>query len=300
MKMIQLSEASKLTGISRQTLTNWISKGILPHNKISGTYYVDEDTIKQLFEPMLDAEMARKAFEAEKEQYNSLREECRAWMNAERDEFNKDRILSICVNSGVRTGFFDAIIKMLNEIGELSDNEAFVLSRVLFGDDMAFIAKENNTTRERIRQIAEKAIRKSEVLKKFREKVNTIKDYESQIELLKSDIETIKRVFGKNADTSLSDVEKSISKMNREMLIKLLEKSVKECGFTTRTQNILRAPSGIQKEIKTVGELCGLSRVEFLSYRGAGQKSADEVEDYLHSIGLDWGIDTEKVLNITY
>jgi len=295
MKLILISEASKLTGISRQTLRNWIDNGSLPHQKISSTFYVDKDTIMQLFEPMTDVEKARRALEAERDKYIALKEEQRACNDYAYDERNMNRLYAFSVNNGIRSQFFVSVIELMKANEMLTERDGNVLIDVVNGKDLSEIAANYGMTRERIRQIAETAIRKSRHVNNIKDKIDSIKRYEDEIKILKTNLETYKRIASQGEkNVLLNEKEQNISKMDRNELILLLNKDIRDCGFSVRTMTAL-----VALDVKTIGDLCGMSKLRFLSCRGAGKKSLNEVDYFLHSLGLGWGINVNNILSVT-
>ena len=304
MKMIVISEAAELTGLNRQTIRNWIDKGIIPYNKINGTFYVDKDTFLALAEPMLEVEKAREHLEAEKAIYERERECYRVMKEDARLEHNTNRYLSICVNSGVRTAFFDVILNMLQACGTLKEADVEVLHSVMYGTTLDDIAKIRNTSRERIRQIAEKAIHKSRELKGLKEKIEQMDRYEAEITTLNSQIDVLKKMVYKQVSNEVSvelnENERRLMAMDRYELDKLFSKRLADCNLSVRTLNVLTSfkSGGMAKPIKTIGDLCKITRLEFLEQRNAGKKSLAELDNLIENYNLAWDIDVEKIVRL--
>ena len=303
--VLRLSEAAELTGRSRQTLTNWVENGVLPAKKINGTYYVSKTAVESMLSVLDNLEAARAKIKALQEEYLMQKEGINFMIDVERLEHDKVRHLSVCVNSGIKTRFFEIIVRMFGEIGELTKSEVEVLIEVLNGEDMSDIAQERKSTRERIRQLAEKAIRKSCELKKFAEMVKTIEDKDNEISTLKNELAVVKRLVYKKAasevEVTLNEDEKRVMSMDKYELNKLLSKKLSNEDLSVRALNCLYCFKNVKGEhmpIKTVGDLCRVTKKEYLIQRNAGKKTMTEIENFLNSLGLSWDIDIDKILEV--
>jgi DNA-directed RNA polymerase subunit alpha len=74
---------------------------------------------------------------------------------------------------------------------------------------------------------------------------------------------------------------------------KMLDKSVEELELSVRSSNCLRAA-----EIKTIGDLVQKSEAEMLKYRNFGRKSLKEIQDILGEMGLSFGMDMSKFVEL--
>lgn len=303
--VLRITEVAEMTGRSRQTLTNWIENGCLPAKKINGTYYVSKTAVEAMLSELDELEAARVNVKRIQDEYSREIADFYRMKEEACLEQDKYRYLSICVNSGIRTGFFADIVRMLEEIGELSKSESEILTKVLRGKDMFDIAKERKSTRERIRQLAEKAIRKGDELKKFINMVKTIEDYKTQISTLKNELSVIKRLVYKKAaseiEVTLNEDEKRVMNMDKNELIKLLSKALSNEDLSVRALNCLycyKNAKGEHTPIRTVGDLCRTSKNGYLMQRNAGKKTMKEIETFLNSLGLSWDIDIDKILEV--
>lgn len=297
MKFILISDAVKLTGLDRQTIRNWIAKGIIPSQKINGTFYVDQDTFEALAEPMRDVDNARKSLEALKEEYQIEKDKFRNMQEYVRDEHNVLRFLSICVNSGIRTHFFETLTQVMNTMGILSDKEAGVLSDLLNGMDYNVVADKYNCSRERIRQIAEKAVRMSRKIFPG----NNSQEKDKEIESLKIEIEVLKKMVYRQAvevtEEGLTDEEKRLVRMDALELHALLSRRLFDEDISVRALNALLnyKKDGILVRIKTLGELCQVSKYSLLQQKNIGKKTVDELTAYLETNGLTWDMNIDRI-----
>ena len=302
MAFILISEAVKMTGLDRQTIRNWMDKGIIPHQKINGTFYVDGDTFEALAEPMRDLDRAIKSLEAEKEKYLKQKDDYFRMYEEARNGHNVKRFLSICVNSGLRTRFFDSIIQIMRNESTLSEREAQVLSEVLNGTDLSDIAESRHCKRNNILYIAEKAVRKSRDLIIPHPKEDKEKDEE--IKSLKEEIVVLKRMLYRDAvrvaEDGLTDTEKRLARMDKLELIKLLSKQLDKEGLSVRALNTLSTYSydGVHRGVRTLGDLCRVSQRRFMQHNQVGKRVIEELTDYLTANGLTWGMDIDRILGL--
>ena len=85
----------------------------------------------------------------------------------------------------------------------------------------------------------------------------------------------------------LAEFETAIKKQN-ELSPKLKESQnqlIENIGFSARVRNICH-----KKDIKTLFDLVGYTKKDFSSIRDCGKKCSDEVEVFLLSKGLSWGM----------
>ena len=306
MSFILISDATKITGLDRQTIRNWMEKGIIPYKKINGTFYVDNRVFKRLSSEMNDVAGTKQRLDDLQREYLDEIASYREMRERNRFEHNTERLLSICVNSGVRTRFFDSMVSAMGQIGILKDKEVEVLSSLLNGDAFEEVAKRCDTSRERIRQIAEKAIHKSNDLSKLIERLNTIDEKEDEIRALKMENEVLKKMVYKQAigvnEAEMSETERRLVRMGRKDLNALLSTKLVDEELTVRALNCLchyKNENNVTYRIETLGELCRISKDDFFKQRSVGKKTLDEISEYLQKKGLEWGLDIDKIISMT-
>ena len=290
--LIQLTEAAKRLGLTRQTLENWGRHGILhvfTVMKNGKAHYVDEDTINALQDTIQDVARQRDRLETLKREYA---DELHMIHNIRQKEAERRRYLSICVNEAIRTEFFGVIICILKESGILKEREGNILLARLRGESDDDLAVRYGITCERIRQISEKAIRKSYELKGLKERMERIAKLEAENDSLKRSVAEMKEQFF----TESSRVDEVIFD---EGMLKLLRSKLTDYPFSSRTINCLatyktETPNGnSRKPIKTVYDLCTKSKSDLLNQRFFGKKSLQELDDFLHKHGLKWDMEID-------
>lgn len=174
-KQIQVPEAARRLGLTDQTLRNWAAKGALNIRKVGKAHYVDEDTINALSDTFADVERSRRALERLREQ---IEQEKRERWQEHQDATMRRRYLNLCVEGSVRSEFFQTVVSLMVTYGSLNEREGAILVDRLRGEAIESIGDKFGLTRERVRQITEKAIRKSRDLTGISEQlanVNAIK-----------------------------------------------------------------------------------------------------------------------------
>lgn len=304
MKFILISDAVRLTGLDRQTIKNWMDKGIIPYQKINGTFYVDEDTFVSLNAKMHDIKGTEQRLEAYRAECETEIGDYRKAQELARTERNINRYLSICINTAVRTAFFGNMLDLMVKNGDLKEKEAMILTELLNGYTYEEVKERYNTSREYVRKLAERAIRKSRNLVNIKRKLESVKSLQDEIDGLRRDIQVLKRHIGKQSlaedEVNLSEDEKRLVRMDSVELNAILSKSIVNEDLSVRAINNLYCYKDKRGmcSIKTLGDLCRITRLDYMAQRNAGKKTADEIEALLKAYGLNWGIDVEKVLRI--
>ena len=170
--------------------------------------------------------------------------------------------------------FYLSIPDMLHSLGALNAREATVVKNIIQGYSLQEIAEQFNLTSERVRQIFEKAIRRSSALGELNEKIESAKEFSIENERLKSEI--------KLRDARILYLEDMVNTehQNELSVYEYMNQSILQCGFSARTRNCLS-----YLDVNTVGELLQISRGQLMCTRGCGIKSIQQIEDYLSSIG---------------
>ena len=74
-KLMTISDAEKKTGMSRQTLTNWMDSGLLPGMRTSRSIWISTEAINKLLDTTVPANNIRKEVEKLNEQYTAQKAE---------------------------------------------------------------------------------------------------------------------------------------------------------------------------------------------------------------------------------
>lgn len=177
----------------------------------------------------------------------------------------------------------------------LRDRDKDILTAVLKGENMNAITSYYKISRERVRQLINRASRI------VHEKClpNCAEKYKSMIEenkMLKKENEMLRKTYQENYDKlsqyisinnlikQLDDPECSV-KGNLDT-VKILLTPLDQFSFSTRTRGILRAA-----HICNVANLVSYPRKEISRFRSMGQKSLAELDDFLAARNLSFGME---------
>lgn len=312
-KFIRVTEAACRLGVHRQTLENWAAKGIINIKKMKNAHYVDEELIEQIGDLGTDVEKSRMELEKLKEEYsNEIHniERMRNGIWVERQYLNDERrYLNLCVLGGIRSQFFQSVIFLMECYGSLTSREGEILRKRLEGESLEEIANQYGLIRERVRQIVEKAIRKSKDLYEIKEKFDTIQKYEADIAGLKVTIKDLREKLKIQDEIERVAEEKSLEEkrkmlIEKDKLCKLFSKKLVDCDISVRALNCLKSggmggyfgrnENGLDS-IETVGELCKHTKLDILKLRNMGKKTLMELDDFLKDNDLTWGMDVDNI-----
>lgn len=279
-KLINKVETASRLGVTRQTIENWISKGYISVKKIGKTCYIDEDTINALQDTVDDIKRQQKAIE-------NIRKELHRDYMMRYDEKVENRYMHFMVCAAKNSGIFSTMVQLMSYCDCLNIREAAVLRAYLNGSTLEEISSEYGLTRERIRQIVEKSIRKSRDLRNIEKKLREAEEISKKNIALKHEITTLKERLGKN------DVEK-----REDELSVLLSTKITDVNFSVRVMNVLKAfrNKNGYVDIETIGDICRINENDFLMQRNAGKKSLREITEFLESRGLSFGMDVDSLL----
>lgn len=284
-KLLRIFDAAELLGVTGQTLRNWADSGVVKFRKIGHIHYIDESTVKALQGTAKDAEDAYNRLVAQKEAYEHERHiisEDRYTRQQER------RYKNLCVEGSIRSQFFGVIIRLLVYCGDLTERDGAVLEDRLKGKSLEDISSRHGITRERCRQIAEKAIRRAGSLIKLKEKLEERQQMLSDIAALKQEVTYLRSQLEHQATPAITP---------DEHLFKLLSTNIRDCGLSVRTTNCLVYGDRYSvSAYQTLGDVCRSTITDLLKLRNFGRKSLLELEEYLESNGLSFGMDVDSIL----
>lgn len=292
-------DAADYLGVHRQTIENWAAKGVLQIKKIGKAHYVDAELVEQIGSFASDVSASIKALEAVKAEYEHDKEEIRHARRELRDAWNKEnderRYKNLCVEASIRSGFFVGVLDMLIISGDLKQREAAILAKRLMGETLEDIGYEFGLQRERIRQITEKAIRKSHELTGFKAKVDEMTDMRTTIEAQKLVIKDLRSKLKIQEEEEAiamakSEEERIEAIKKNDELCKVLTTRLVEYNLSVRALNCLKSI-----DVETIGDLIQCHKTDLLKCRNFGRRSMGELEDFVDSLGFSFDTDVEKI-----
>lgn len=300
MKLIQPREAAEMTGLTRQTIQNWIQKGTINVHKINKVNYIDADTINALADTIEDVKAAEQAMLKEKELFEQERKEYARKLNNVRDKVWRIRYLFVITNSAIRTDFYKTMVHLMCAHGGLTPREGQVLTLLLEGNSYNEIAYKMEITHSRILQIANKAVRKSKDLSHIQHKLDDIELKDAYIEDLKMRLDALKNELVAVENTKLMrekmEAEEYVAQRIQEDS-KLKVYTIKLVDLCQQHKVSVRAVNCCHSlDIETVGQLAQRYKSDILKARNCGKKTLYELDELLESYGLSFGTDTQAYI----
>lgn len=279
-KYIKASEVAAMFGVTRQTIRNWIEKGLLKAKKLDGCHYVTMTSVRAIEDKYSDIVVEEGALEAYLKSLRTLTEEYKQSVEEYRNAITDNKLLA--KNRFVIARFIPVVYDLLRDGVQTTERGGLIIRRVIEGEDIRSIAQELGLTFERVRQILEKELRM------IRQNAAPFYTLRKENESLKSRI-AILELNAKNL-ASLS-VERTVDGVPDNILTKKLV----DCNLSVRALNCLRDYKEyvdgklVERPIKTVGDLTRIHKTDLLKMRNCGKKTLREVDDLLTELGLEWG-----------
>ena len=277
MKLIQIKEAGERLGVSRQTITNWSKQGVFRLRKMGKAMWVDEDTIVRMADTAQDIELTRALLKKEQEELRMAYDEEHSMLTDVRREVMLTRRYR---ENLVAREFYLSIPRALQSLGIICQREADVMCGIIQGRDVGWIAEDYGITREGVAQIFFRGCSKAR-------KLQGLKDRMERAEEILSDNEALRR-----KNELLTRIMKNIEKENGISLLPkdkeeedLLTKDIRRCDISIRAKNVLHAIG-----INTIGELVQVRKSQLRGVRNCGEKTLDELDNFIRSHGLKWGL----------
>src|SRR5574344_870659 len=259
-KYISRIEAAKQFGCDKQTISNWLSDGLLQGKKIKGMTYITRESFNAIMDEDKDSLRPPMTVQEYREKV--------AYQNAyftekieEIKEKGLKRIQEVAF-FGVKMKpkeLVELLCKTTNT--NLSDREKYILQASLYMS-IPEIAKDVNLTPERTRQIFEKSNRR------LMKHTNRIEELEEENKKL------TERAYQQHLH--IKDLQSNTNKKQS-----LLNRKLTDFEFSERVTNIFKATN-----IKTIGDLCGKTRRGLMRYRNLGKKSMNEIDMFMDRLKL--------------
>lgn len=303
-KLISIIETARRFGMTEQTLRNWIKEGHITVVKSVGrARYFDEDTVNALQDTVEDIQRQKAKIEALREQ---IRAEHDMLFYQHIEEHTRNRYIALVSGAALKSRFFHTVLHIMQaHCGLLKEREAAIVERYLNGESMDVIAMTFGISRERVRQMIEKAIRKSSEVEAIDKALSNLASVTEENIALKALVEDLKGRLKKYEHHEPQTEEKA---NETNALCALLSKRLVDCDLTVRALNCLRAGRYERKfsfahqmqtvevvpSCETVGDLCRLTKTQLLMLRNMGKKTLLELDKFLEDNHLCWGMDVDK------
>lgn len=268
-RLISRQEAAEILRCDQQTIRNWVEWGIIQGHMIGRRLMVDADTIDAVLDSAQDAALAKRRIESlrqelldtERELENQVREArnaLRLWKHSNCKSINRFAVYDILLSyKPLLTEMENDIILALMETGEIPA-----------------LAETYHLTPQRIVQIIAQAIKKIHCARRYDSLIEEVATLKRLTRELKEKLE----LCGEKPD----EIEDKYAVMKKEL---------KDTDLSLRALNCLKING-----IMNVADLVSVRKEDLLKYRNFGKKSMMELEKFVDSLGLRFGMDVPKSL----
>ena len=272
MERMTRNDAAAYLGVDPQTITNWVNKGLLGgyNDKSSKRFWVNADDVKKYSEKYKMLSISEDLLDREQKEL----------LASERKVNTKIQMLmhdALNVSSFSYDKIGSSLCMLLELTAQYGLREKKIMQAFFNGDRISDIADNFELSRERVRQIVIKAIRK------FNYAIEELVDLKLENNSLKEEIKNVKMQFimqeGKKEEEQSEDVPPSL------FSIRLVN-----CNLPVRVLNVTKAA-----DIDTIGDLVQYSKLDMIKFRNFGKKSLMQLDDFIHEMGLEWGMDKAKI-----
>ena len=300
-KLLSYKESSRYLGISESTLRYWTSKSRLKPVKMGIMSYLDKKALDAIGCSVKNVEQARLYLEQLTEDLNNAAEKVR-----------KERLFvrykEVCLSS-VNAELLCMIVEMLHMNGELTDRESSVLKDFVSGCTHDEICLKYGLTWTSLRQIILRGISRAKdfsAISGMQKKVDEMKLMNkrllSKIEALEHENAELREKRTELEVTKPEIHDKDFEELDR--ICKVLETPLYECGFNKRIMTVLSQADFCEWGHSAETENCVImadilmecdSKDRLLRWRNIGKKSLTEIEEFMDSHNLEWGMDIPSI-----
>lgn len=302
-KLMTIRDAEQKTGMSRQTLTNWLDSGLLPGMRTSRSIWVSTEAIDKLAHSTVNIGNIQKEVEKLNEQVKAQKAELEK-KTADLDVRIKE-IVGVLEDCNVPAAKRDIVDRMLKIFGErLNCREKFIMERLMKGENVQDVSFALGLTEKRLWQIfnhgmyrldeSTSILAENERLKKENERLMSehavMKDAYIHVREKNMELESKLQAHHILHDNVEPYNSSQLSEEEKELVLTLKKKLI-DYHLSARTM------SGMKRaDIETIGDLVSHNKMDLLKIRDFGKKSLLELDDLVDSLNLTFGMDVQKYL----
>ena len=291
-RLLSRDEAALLLDVTPQTISNWVEKGVLKGHFVDRLLKIDKATIEKYFDTLSDLAFIEKRIFAAKRDLQLADKELEKNIDDTRSAIH---LLGKGVPAHLLNEIFSAIIEASGD-DVLKEREKTILTMLLEGKDVEFVAEEYGLTRSRIMQIVSKAVRKlatvktfSELRREYKQLVFDNANFQNVIEALQNRIKKLERI--NNIDTApVSEYDYLLGDKGGTFTA-LMNTPVYDLEISVRSLNCLKGA-----DVDTLYDLVKCNKTDLMKFRNFGKKSLTELEDLLESLHLHFGMDVDAII----
>jgi DNA-binding transcriptional MerR regulator len=302
-KLMTISDAEKKTGMSRQTLTNWMDSGLLPGMRTSRSIWISTEAINKLLDTTVPANNIRKEVEKLNEQYTAQKAELEKKI-AEINSWIKviNSSLEDCALSTVQREIVDRILYIFGE--KMNERERFIMDQFMNGKTVQELSETLGLSPDRLWNVYHRGMEKLDKSSSIFEENEWLKEENERL-MTEHIIMKDAYINVRNKNTELEDslqsyriLHENVAPFNGEPLseeeshmIALLRTKLEDCNISKRVLNVLK-----KAEIETIGDLVSYNMSDILRFRDMGRKSLNELDELVETLNLSFGMDVQKYL----
>lgn len=291
-RMISRQEAALMLDMTPQSVSNWIDKGLLKGHYVEGKQVmVDRHSIEVYFDKLSDLAFMEKRIDAMKAELTQLEASLQVKIKDMRksdalfDEGNSPRVITATLQA------------LYNVAGEelLSWREREVLKDLFEGKSLYDVSREHYMSYSGMANLCVRSIAKIRELKKYPSLYKEYKELKAENQTLRLYVETLDRILA--TFQNKVDYEIPVTEPNDEdaeelsHLKELLSTRIRDLDINMRTFNCLRAAGA-----ETLADVVRMSKNDLLRHRNFGRKCLTQLEDYIESLGLTFGMDVDSII----
>ncbi len=291
-RLLSRDEAALLLDVTPQTISNWVEKGVLKGHFVDRLLKIDKATIEKYFDTLSDLAFIEKRIFAAKRDLQLAEKELEKNLDDTRSAIH---LLGKGVPAHLINEIFSVIIEASGD-DVLKEREKTILTMLLEGKDVEFVAEEYGLTRSRIMQIVSHAVRKlatvktfSELRREYKQLVFDNTNFQNVIEALQNRVKKLERI--NNIDTApVSEYDYLLGDKGGTFTA-MMNTPVYDLGISVRSLNCLKGA-----DVDTLYDLVKCNKTDLMKFRNFGKKSLTELEDLLESLHLHFGMDVDAII----
>lgn len=291
-RLLSRDEAALLLDVTPQTISNWVEKGVLKGHFVDRLLKIDKATVEKYFDTLSDLAFIEKRIFAAKRDLQLAEKELEKNLDDTRSAIH---LLGKGVPAHLLNEIFSAIIEASGD-DVLKEREKTILTMLLEGKDVEFVAEEYGLTRSRIMQIVSKAVRKlatvktfSELRREYKQLVFDNTNFQNVIEALQNRVKKLERI--NNIDTApVSEYDYLLGDKGGTFTA-MMNTPVYDLDISVRSLNCLKGA-----DVDTLYDLVKCNKTDLMKFRNFGKKSLTELEDLLENLHLHFGMDVDAII----
>lgn len=282
-RLISRDDAAKMLGCTPQTISNWVSSGLIKGRHIKGCLFIDSATITAYFDTYEDVAHSGEEIHRLQLEYASKEKELK---DAVREKLKELRLWGFhsaeSVNRHLLNEFVEIHDGLLTEF-EIAMLQAFIKMGADKNTDIDSLADAFGMTGSGIVFRCRKAIRKLSVAKRYGSIVANNKELMNRIERLEIENKALKEKVG------YSDEDPEYNEEIYTHMRELLDTKIISLDLSVRAINCLKS-----EDIETLGDLVSWQKLELLQIRNFGKKTLTEIEQLVNEKNLVFGMNVQK------